>query len=437
LATVDRSISPTPGFQLPRSMRRFFRTEQAGGVVLLVAVVAAVAWANSPWPESYASLWSTEASLRVGGTELHADLRHVVNEGLMALFFFFVGLEIKRELVVGDLRSWRTAALPAVAALGGMVVPAALYGLVNLGSEGGAGWGVPMATDIAFAVGVVALLGPRFPASLKVFLLSLAIVDDVGAILVIAVFYSDAIEMGALSLGVVLIVVVILLKRARVVWVPAYAVVGTAVWLALFQSGVHPTIAGAILGLLAPAAPLAPAEVAREWTNDLSDEPDPDELQTMARLARSTVSVAERLQHALHPLVSFVVLPLFALANAGVALDADVLSAPGAVRVALGVVVGLVVGKAVGISAFAWLATRVGLGALPPGVSRGQIVGVGLVAGIGFTVSLFVAELAFADPGLQVAANAGILAASALASVLGLLVLWRTSPEPEAGSDEA
>jgi Na+:H+ antiporter, NhaA family len=428
LPTADRSTPPTSGFQLPRNLRQFFRTEQAGGLVLLVAAVAALVWANSPWRDSYVSLWTTEASLAVGDTELHADLRHVVNEALMALFFFFVGLEIKRELVAGELRSWRTAALPAVAALGGMVVPALLYASVNVGGEGAAGWGVPMATDIAFAVGVLALLGPRVPVALKVFLLSLAIVDDIGAIVVIAAFYSDAIEMGALAVGVGLIGVVAVMKRLGVVWVPAYIVVGTAVWLAVFQSGVHPTIAGAVLGLMAPATPLGPAAVAREWTTDLSDEPDPDEQRAMTMLARSTVSVAVRLQYTLHPLVSFVVLPLFALANAGVVLGRDVLDAPGATRVAVGVIVGLVVGKAVGIGAFAWLATRVGLGELPPWVTRRQVAGVGLVAGIGFTVSLFVAELAFDDAGLQAAAKAAILAASALAAVLGLLVLWKAAP---------
>ncbi|MGH9279689.1 MAG: Na+/H+ antiporter NhaA [Acidimicrobiales bacterium] len=429
--TSERHVSPTPGFAMPAGLRRFFRTEQAGAVVLVGAALVALAWANSPWQAAYASLWSTELSLHLGGITISTDVRHAVNEGLMALFFFIVGLEIKRELVAGELRSWRTAALPAIAALGGMVVPAVLYlAVVAAAGAGDAlqGWGVPIATDIAFAVGVVALLGDRVPASLKLFLLSLAIVDDIGAIVVIAVFYSAGVDIGALAVAAVLLAGVLVLRKVGVVWVPAYVVVGTAVWLALFQSGVQAAIAGALLGLIAPATPVAPAAVAREWTADLSDEPDAEELQAMTRLARSTVSVAERLEQGLHPFVSFVVLPLFALANAGVVLDAGLFDSPGAPAVAAGVMLGLVVGKALGISTFSWLAVRTGLGSLPTGVGWGQLVGIGVTAGIGFTVSLLVAELAFAAPGLQRAAKASVLIASAMAALGGALLLRRSAP---------
>ncbi|MGH9222397.1 MAG: Na+/H+ antiporter NhaA [Acidimicrobiales bacterium] len=400
MGSFDRTTPPVPGLPMPAGLRRFFRTEQAGGVVLLVGALAALIWANSPWQASYSSFWSTAVSLRVGGATLHADLRHAVNDGLMALFFFVVALEVKRELVAGELRSWRTASLPAVAALGGMVVPALLYTAVNVGGPGTRGWGVPMATDIAFAVGVLSLLGDRVPASLKLFLLSLAVVDDIGAILVIAAFYSESVDATAVVVATGLLGGVVVLRGLGVTWVPAYAVMGAAVWLAVFQSGVHATIAGAVLGLLTPARPLTPD---------------------------TTVSVAERLEDALHPTVSFAVLPLFALANAGVTLGRDVLDAPGAGRVAVGIVVGLIAGKTLGILSFSWLAVRSGLSALPSGTTWGQVAGVAVTAGIGFTVSLFIAELAFTTGPLQAAAKVGILAASALAALLGLAILRRST----------
>ncbi len=421
------SLSAVPGRRLPRAVLRFLHTESAGGIVLLLGALVALAWANSPWQASYESLWSTELAVELGPFRLAEDLRHWVNDGLMALFFFVIGLEIKREFVHGELQDPRTAALPALAALGGMLVPAGLYLVVAGGGPGGNGWGVPMATDIAFALGVVALLGPRVPSSLKLFLLTLAIVDDIGAIVVIAVAYSSGLDLVALAAAGAGLALVVVLRRAEVTWVPIYAAVGVAVWLATLASGVHATIAGVALGLLTPACPLAPAAVAREWASDLADEPSPSELAGMTRVAKESVSVAERLAHKLHPFTSFVVVPLFALANAGVVLSADALASPGAGAVALGVVVGLVAGKVAGISTFSWLAIRLGWGTLPAGVDWGQLVGVAALAGIGFTVSLFIAGLAFDDPALADAAKVGILAASTLAAALGSLVLARSA----------
>jgi NhaA family Na+:H+ antiporter len=421
------SLSAVPGRRLPRAVLRFLHTESAGGIVLLLGALVALAWANSPWQASYESLWSTELAVELGPFRLAEDLRHWVNDGLMALFFFVIGLEIKREFVHGELQDPRTAALPALAALGGMLVPAGLYLVVAGGGPGGNGWGVPMATDIAFALGVVALLGPRVPSSLKLFLLTLAIVDDIGAIVVIAVAYSSGLDLVALAAAGAGLALVVVLRRAEVTWVPIYAAVGVAVWLATLASGVHATIAGVALGLLTPACPLAPVAVAREWASDLADEPSPSELAGMTRVAKESVSVAERLAHKLHPFTSFVIVPLFALANAGVVLSADALASPGAGAVALGVVVGLVAGKVAGISTFSWLAVRLGWGTLPAGVDWGQLVGAAALAGIGFTVSLFIAGLAFDDPALADAAKVGILAASTLAAALGSLVLARSA----------
>ncbi len=414
-----------PGRRMPRVLRQFLATESAGGLVLLVAAVVALVWANSPWHASYESLWHTELSVGVGRFVLVEDLRHWVNDGLMAVFFFVVGLEIKRELVHGDLREPRVAAMPAIAALGGMVFPALLFLLVTAGGGGAKGWGIPMATDIAFAIGVVALLGSRVPASLKLFLLTLAIVDDIGAIVVIALFYATDIRPAFIATAAGIIVVMLVMRRAGVVWMPPYVVLGVGVWLATQASGVHATIAGVALGLLAPARALSPAAVTRQWARDLSDDPGPAELAVMNRLARTTVSPAERLEHLLHPWTSFAVVPLFALANAGVVIKADSFDAPATVGVTAGVVLGLVVGKVVGISVATWLAVRCGLGRLPEGATWAMVVGIAAIGGIGFTVSLFIAELAF-DPGaIQDAAKLGVLGASTVAALLGAALLAR------------
>jgi NhaA family Na+:H+ antiporter len=385
---------------LPPFVRRFLETEAAGGIVLVVAAVAALVWANSPWSASYAAFLHADVELHVGTIGFSGDLHHFVNDGLMALFFLVVGLEIKRELVTGDLRDPRVAALPAFAAVGGMIVPALIYLVVNAGEVGRDGWGIPMATDIAFAVGVVALLGSRIPSSLKLFLLSLAVVDDVGAIVVIAIFYSSSIDGQALAIAGALVVAVVVLQRLRVHWLPLYALLFLACWVATLQSGIHPTIAGVVFGLLAPARPVA-------------DE---------------SVSPAERLEHALHPLTSFVIVPLFALVNAGVEIRSGAFDAPGASAVAVGIAAGLVIGKLAGVFTATWLAVRSRVASLPEGVTWRAIAGIAAIAGIGFTVSLFVTGLAFDDPALTDAATLAILGSSVLASLIGAAILVTAPP---------
>lgn len=430
-ATDPRTPETLPGRRLPRPVREFLATEASGGILLLVAALVAMLWANSPWKAGYVSLWHTDVTVNFGRYVLHGDLHHWVNDALMVVFFFVVGLEIKGELVHGKLRDPRTAAMPALAALGGMLVPALLFILVAAGGDGSRGWGIPMATDIAFAVGVVALLGPRVPSSLKLFLLTLAIVDDIGAIIVIGLFYSSGLRPEFLAVAIAIIIAIALLNRAGIVWLAPYLALGAALWLVTYASGVHATIAGVVLGLLTPARPLLAASVAREWANDLDEDPSAEDLHTMTRLARHSVSPAERIAHLLHPWSSFLIVPIFALANAGVAIRGDAFETTGAAAVTLGVILGLVVGKTVGITGAAWLGTRLGIARLPEGASWTMMVAIAAVAGIGFTVSLFVAELAFEGGPLQDAAKMGVLAASTLAAVIGGVALRRACRPPD------
>jgi NhaA family Na+:H+ antiporter len=418
-----------PGRRLPKAVREFLETEASGGILLLVAALAALVWANSPWGASYQSLWHTDLNVNFGRYVLEGDLHHWVNDALMVVFFFVVGLEIKRELVEGKLRDPRTAAMPAIAALGGMVVPAAFYLLVTAGGDGARGWGIPMATDIAFAVGVVALLGPRVPASLKLFLLTLAIVDDIGAIIVIGVFYSTGIQPQFFAAAAAVVIVILVLTRAGVVWLAPYMVLGAALWLVTYASGVHATIAGVVLGLLTPARSMVPTSVARQWAADLDDEPTAEQLDAMTRLARHSLSPAERMAHVLHPWSSFLIVPIFALANAGVEIKADAFDGPGAAAVTGGVMLGLVLGKTLGITGAAWVATRLGIARLPEGSNWKMVSAIACIAGIGFTVSLFVAELAFEGEALRDAAKVGVLAASLIAAIVGGFGLRRACRE--------
>jgi NhaA family Na+:H+ antiporter len=429
MPTRDGRRPPVPPpRRLPVPLREYLREEAAGGVALTAAAALALAWANSPWRAAYDALWETPLAVRLGRFAIEADLRHWVDDGLMTLFFLVVGLEIKRELVAGELASWRRAALPVLAAAGGMAVPAAIYAAVNAGGPGAPGWGVPMATDIAFALGVLALLGPRVPSSLKVFLLTLAVVDDLGSIAVVALFYSRGVELGTLALAAGLLVVVAALVRAGVWWLPLHVGLGLAVWLTMWHSGVSPALAGVAMGLLTPARPTAPPEVARDvggaLAGQLADDPHPPRLREMLREARGTVPLAERLAHDLHPVSAFLVVPLFALANAGISLERGVLAGAGAGAVLGGVVAGRVVGKLAGIAAATWLAVRLGLADRPEGASWAQLAGVATVAGIGFTVPLFVADLAFPDGRFQAPVKVGLLAASVIAGAAGALVLW-------------
>ena len=418
-------VEPHPGRRLPAPVRRFLDTEASSGILLLAAALVALVWANSPWKASYQSLWHTDITVNFGRYVLQGDLTHWVNDALMVVFFFVVGLEIKRELVLGKLHDPHTAAMPAFAALGGMVVPALLFFLVNAGGAGSMGWGIPMATDIAFAVGVVALLGSRVPASLKLFLLTLAIVDDIGAIIVIGVFYSSGLQPQFLAAAAAIVVVIYLVNRAGVLGLAPYLVLGAALWLAMYASGVHATISGVILGLLTPARNFLPVAVAREWAADLRDPPTVGELEAMRRLARHAVSPAERIAHILHPWSAFLIVPIFALANAGVAIRADAFDASGSVAVTAGVMLGLVLGKTLGIAGAAWLAARFGVARLPEGANWKMMFAIASVGGIGFTVSLFVAELAFEAGALQDAAKLGVLGGSTVAAIIGGIALSR------------
>jgi Na+:H+ antiporter, NhaA family len=420
-ARDGQPLAPTP-LRMPAALREFLREETAGGAALMAATVLALLWANSPWQGAYDALWHTPLDVRLGRFELGGDLRQWVNEGLMALFFLVVGLEIKRELVDGELRSWRRAALPVVAAAGGMLLPAAIYAAFNAGGPGAAGWGVPMATDIAFALGVLALLGPRVPSGLKVFLLALAIVDDIGSIVVVAAFYAGEVRAAALLAAAGVVLAVLALRRAGVRWTPAYVALGVGLWLALVASGVNAALAGAVMGLLAPARPLLAAGSLGDLGGQLGERPRPARLREVVRDARETVPVAERLEHDLHPLSAFVVVPLFALANAGVHLEAGVLGGD-ASAVLAGVVAGRVAGKLLGITAASWLAVRLGLASLPGGVGWRQLVGAASVAGVGLTVPLFVAGVAFGPGEFEAPVKLGLVAATVLSGAAGWLLL--------------
>ena len=382
---------PRIGKALPPFGDDFVNIEALGGIVLLAAAIGAIVWANVA-TVSYVSVWNHHIDLSFGPFDLALSRADWVTDGLMTLFFFVVGLEIKREVVRGELRDPRTAALPVVAAIGGMVVPALLFLAVNAGEPTAKGWAIPMATDIAFAVGVLAILGARVARPLKLFLLTLAIVDDIGAIIVIAVFYSRGIAFGWLGAAVGVVVLVLLMQRLGIASPLVYVVPALALWLFIDQSGVHATIAGVILGLLTPARPFGGTQV------------------------------IEPLEHTLHPWSSFVVVPLFALANAGVVIDAE--SVRRAVRspIAIGVVIGLLVGKPLGITLATAIGTRLGVGRLPDGMGWRQVVGLGAVAGIGFTVALFVDDLSFAGPHFDDAVL-GILAGSLVAGIVGAVIL--------------
>lgn len=448
LGRKERLLSATPesgaGRGLPALMRplqEFISTETLGGILLLVATIAALAWVNAPFGDSYLDFWDSHISIDLNFVRLDESLRDWVNDGLMTIFFFVVGLEIKREVLRGELAEPRKAALPVVAAAGGMIVPAAIFLALNAGHAGERGWGIPMATDIAFAVGVLTLLGPRVPVSLKVFLLALAIADDLGAIAVIAVFYTDSIAFGWLAVALAMFALTALLGRAGVRPIAAYVAVGIGAWLGVHESGIHATVAGVVLGLLTPIAPFARtrdlAESAEKLVEQADDGPPTltlgDDahrrraLRDLESLSRDSRPVLARLEHALHPWTSYAIVPIFALANAGVVLNGDIVGDAASSRVTAGIVLGLVVGKPAGIVLFAWLAVKLRLAALPGDAGWRQLVAVAMVAGIGFTVSLFITGLAFDEPLLVSDAKIGVLAGSAIIGVAGFAALWASS----------
>ncbi len=430
---IDRILEP---------FAQFAHTASSGGIVLLACTAVALVWANSPWAASYHHLWETEIALAAGPFAARSTLHHLINDGLMVVFFFLVGLEIKREVRIGELASVRQAALPAAAALGGMVVPAAIYAALNAGGPGSPGWGIPMATDIAFALGVLALLGNRVPAGLKVFLAALAIVDDIGAVLVIAVFYTAEVNWLALGTAGVLLLLAALANLAGVRHPWVYTLIGVVLWAAVLTSGVHATVAGVLLALTIPSRTrinedefLKGAHRSVEAferacgpeTNVLTNREQQEALFTLEALCEQAQTPLQRTERKLHTFVAFGIMPLFALANAGVALtggggEEGLLSSP----VTLGVLLGLVLGKPLGITLFSWAAVRFGAASLPRGVNWRLIHGVSWLGGIGFTMSLFVAGLAFTQaPALLTEAKLGVLMASLVSGLAGGFLLWR------------
>jgi NhaA family Na+:H+ antiporter len=412
---------------------RFLQVEVASGILLLVAALIALLWANSPFRASYHHLWETPVTLGVGAWAVSKPLHFLINDALMVVFFFVVGLEIRREIHAGELSEAKRAALPVAAALGGMLVPAAIFFMVNRGSPGQRGWGVPMATDIAFAVGVLALLGKRVPASVRVLLLALAIIDDIGAIIVIAVFYSSSFSWVGVALAGAGIAGVLVLRTVGVRATLAYVVPGVVLWWGLLVAGIHPTIAGVILGLLTPARSwygehgfLAAADDAINDFRRLATGAHHahDLLEPLAELGeagREALPPVVRLEAALHPWVAYGIMPLFALANAGVDLSGVDLTERASVGVMVGVILGLVIGKPIGVIAAAAITIRLGLAARPRGVTWGGLTLVGIVAGIGFTMAIFIAELAFPPSAMLGAAKLGVLIASAVAGIVALL----------------
>jgi NhaA family Na+:H+ antiporter len=429
---------PPPRFfsVLVAPLQAFLRTEAKGGILLLAAALGAFGLANSPWRTGWHELWELPVSFGLAGLHLEASLHFVVDDVLMAVFFFVVGMEIKRELVRGELRTPSQALLPAIAAVGGMVVPALLYLAFQRGGEGMRGWAIPMATDIAFSIGCLALLGNRVPHGLKVFLTALAIFDDIGGILVIALFYGKGIQPLGLLLTVLAAAAAFGLNRMKVQGPVLYLGVGVALWWALHAAGLHPTLAGVVLGLLIPAeSPHGPGEVLGDLKRRLdervsrgAERVSADELTWASHALGSTVSPLDRFEYAAHPFVAYAIMPLFALANSGVSvggLSASEFLSP----VFLGTVAGLFLGKVLGIFGATYAAVKSRVARVPENAPWGQVLGVGLIAGIGFTVALFIANLAFAgEPRLLDEARLGILVGSALSGTVGMLLLRALPP---------
>jgi len=416
-----------------RPLERFLRIEAASGILLLLAAAAALAWANSPWAQSYVDLWHTPVGLRIGDFTFERTLEWAVNDGLMVIFFFVVGMEIRREIHHGELSEWRRAALPAAAALGGMLAPAGLYLLVAGGATTRSGWGVPMATDIAFAVGILTLLGKRVPAALRVLLLALAVIDDLGAIVVIAIFYSPTLTLSGLLVGAIGFAGIFAMQRLGVRSKLAYVVPSVVAWAGIYMAGIHPTIAGVIVGLVTPVrAWLGPDgfmigvrkeldHLAGATPGALTSHALAETLRHVDVARREAMSPAESLIETLHPWVAFGIMPIFALANAGVAVSGGGFDGA-SWHVAAAVTVGLMVGKPLGVLLMSWLTLRLRIGTLPTGMGARHLIVLGVVAGVGFTMALFIAQLAFTDARLLGAAKLGVLAASAGAAILALVV---------------
>ncbi len=438
--------APSPIQKILNAFGQFFKTEALGGILLIVAAAIALIWANSPLGEYYFKFWDkTYLSINLGGFEIDKNLHHWINDGLMAMFFFVVGLEIKREVLMGELSTPRKSAMPIAAAIGGMVVPALIYAVFNLGDSSIDGWGIPMATDIAFVIGILALLGSKAPIALKVFLTALAIVDDLGAVLVIALFYSSDISIINLLIGLVIFGVMYAGNLTGIRNTGFYAVLGIGgLWLAFLLSGVHATVAGVLGAFAIPANMRIDKHQFKDSLQNLVQRFS--ELKGSAKHALSSqqLSVLEeveesvsdvepplqKLEHGLHPWVMYGIMPLFAFANAGVVFTPEAMNSLLSHPVSIGVFLGLVLGKVGGITLFSWISERVGLAQLPTGSNWFQVIGAGFLAGIGFTMSLFITALAFEDAALQDLAKMGILFASLIAGITGYFTVRWAAKEP-------
>jgi NhaA family Na+:H+ antiporter len=446
---VPHGLENVAGF-IVWPFQRFFKTSATGGITLMAATVCALLLANSYLGHAYEHLWHLDLSFSFAGMEFSQTLHHWINDGLMSVFFFLVGLEIKREVLHGELSSWTNAALPIVAAIGGMIVPAVLYAAVNIGGGNVSGWGVPMATDIAFALGVVALLGRRIPASLIIFVTAFAIVDDLGAILVIALFYTESIQFTALIGAGGILVLSVLFNLIGVRSTLPYVAIGICLWFLLLKSGIHATVAGVLLAMTIPAHRkishgqfvhriqeqlaymVGGSEEVRLCPIELDKDRHQSVMTALEEACHGATAPLQHIEHHLQPWVIFLIMPIFAFSNAGVVFDIRTLASTLAEPVPLGIMLGLFIGKQAGIFLFALLAVRLGFARLPAGVNWGQIYGVSILGGIGFTMSIFIALLAYGGGPVVESAKVGILAASILSGVVGYFVLRHFSPMPDA-----
>ena len=420
-------------------INEFLHKEASGGILLIICTVIALAWANSPWSQSYNHLWHTYLNVNIGNLlNLNYSLHYWINDGLMAVFFFTVGLEIKRELLVGELSSIQKASLPIAGAIGGMVIPALLYTIFNINGKGANGWGIPMATDIAFVVGIMALLGPRIPLTLKIFVLALAIADDIGAVLVIAIFYTAEISITSLIIAAIVLILLITLNKLGTKSLVPFTLLGIILWLAFLKSGIHATIAGVLLAFTIPASSRYNTnefservkklikkfdETGDHWKNVLNNSERQHDVMAIESSCEKVLTPLQRFEHGLHPWVAFFIIPVFALANAGVTLAGlDILQALFS-PISLGIIIGLFLGKQFGIFIFSFVAVKLKLASLPEGINWKNIYGAGILAGIGFTMSLFIAGLAFDNPALLDLSKIGVLTGSLLSGILGFVYL--------------
>lgn len=434
--TTQRGFPLLPS-RFSRGSKATRTTDNTAAALLLLFTVIAIAWANSPWAESYSALLDTHLGFSFGAQHFEMSVKHFINDALMTFFFFIVGLEVTREFTIGELTDRSRAAVPVIAAAAGLVIPAVVFLAFNPTGENAQAWGVVISTDTAFLVGALAIIKPKFPARVRIFLLTLAVVDDVGALCAIALFYSDSVQVGPLLVSLALTGALALVRYLPPGFRgPAYAVFGVALWIALYMAGVHPTLAGVVIALLIPVftPERRPVERAVDQIRAFRQSPNSEYARAASRSLRDSISINERLQTTVGPTVSFVVLPLFALVNAGVRLDAQSLSTALRSPLTWGIVAGLVIGKFVGITGATWLIRRIGLGELAPGLTLRRIAGGAALSGIGFTISLFIVDIAITDPSRQDQARIGVLAASVIAFALGWAIFrltdWLSPPEP-------